>query len=257
VVDVVEDPPSEPLLNIPAILWAMLVAIVGVHVWRLSLSEDADTWVTLALAFIPERYSATAHDIPGGTVSAWTAPLTHMAVHGDLTHLGLNAASLLAFGSVVARRLGALRFTLFTLTCGTAGAGLFLTFNVGERAPMIGASGAIAGLMAASLRLMFSVIDQAPAGMAGEVLRRAPWLIQLMDVRATLADRRIQTATGVWLLVNLLGVFGLATPAEAGVIAWEAHVGGFIAGLMLLGVFDQGPVVRAAGELAARDGPPG
>ena len=243
------------MFNVPAIVLAMLVLIGGVHFARFVLSESAEQALTLTLAFIPDRYSLHPLAWPGGELSSWASPLTYMAVHGDATHLLFNAASLLAFGGVVARRLGSVGFALFTVACGVAGAALFLALNPGLQAPLIGASGAISGMMAAALRLLFSALDGAPAGLAGEMIRRAPNLIALKRLWPALADRRLQLATGSWLFINLLAAFGWGTPANTGVIAWEAHVGGYLAGLFIFGLFDSG--VRREARVARSNGDEG
>jgi membrane associated rhomboid family serine protease len=229
---------SEPIFNIPPAVMALTAVLVAIHLGRSLLDVDTDNQVLLCLAFIPDRYVSQGLEWPCGAIAAWTSPLSYMAVHGDTMHLVLNTASLLAFGGLIARRLGADRFLAFTAVCGLTGALSFCLMNWGERAPMIGASGAIAGMMAASLRLMFSVIDQAPEGLAGAVLRRAPHLIRLMSLKAALMDRRVQSATLVWLALNALGAFGLGNPSESGPIAWEAHVGGYLAGLLAIGFLD-------------------
>ncbi len=234
----------EPVFNIPGIVLGMLAVMAAVHLLRLLLGEAADADLVLALAFIPDRYSAQPLEWPGGWLSAWTSPVTYMAVHGDLTHLIFNAASLLAFGGVVAQRLGNLRFAGFTIVCGVAGALLFLLLNPGMRSPLIGASGAISGIMAAALRLLLSAIASAPEGMAGEWIRRVPQVIPLKSLAQAAQDRTLQLATGSWLLINVLAAYGLATPAQAGVVAWEAHVGGYFAGLILFGLFDPPSRVR-------------
>ena len=225
----------------PGAIVALLIVIVSIHVGRQFLSESADTHLVLALAFIADRYSANPLPWPGGAIAAWTSPVTHLFLHGDFSHLTLNAASLAAFGTILARRMGGARFLAFSLVCGLAGAFLFLLLNWGVQAPLIGASGAISGMMAVSLRILFSAMDQAPMGLAGELLRRAPHLIWIKSLAATLADRRMQLATGIWLGINLLAAYGLGTPAEAGVVAWEAHIGGFFCGLALFGAFDRQP----------------
>ena len=219
----------------------MLGVMVLLHLARQGLSDANDDWLVLALAFIPDRYAAHPLAWPGGALSAWSSPITHMAVHGDATHLALNGASLAAFGGLIARRLGVWRFAAFTLICGLAGAFLFLVIEWGIKSPMIGASGAIAGMMAAALRLLFSAVDTAPPGRAGDLIRRAPQQVALAPLPHALTDRRLQTATGIWLLINALAAYGLATPAQAGIVAWEAHIGGFFAGLLALDVLDNGP----------------
>jgi membrane associated rhomboid family serine protease len=229
----------EPVFNIPGVVTAMLGLIVVIHVARLALNEADDSFVVLAMAFIPDRYTAHPLAWPGGALSAWISPITHMLLHGDATHLALNGASLAAFGAIIARRVGSLRFLLFTIVCGVAGASTFLAFNWGVQAPLIGASGAIAGMMAVALRLLFSAIDVSPNGFAGDLIRRAPQLVPMKSIRETLMDRRMQSATAIWLLINLLAAYGMATPAQAGVVAWEAHIGGYFVGLLSFGLFDR------------------
>jgi membrane associated rhomboid family serine protease len=231
-------PSQEPIFNVPGVVVALLAVMVAVHLGRQLLSETTDDWLVLALALIPARYDGAMMLLPGKVLAAWTSPITHMFVHGDMTHLILNGASLLAFGGVIARRLPVLQFLLFALFVGLCGALAFFLANPGEPAPMIGASGAISGLMAAALRLMFGAIDQGSEGQAGEVLRHHTGEIKLMSLTTTLQDRRIQTATLVWLMINGFAAFGLGTPGASGAIAWEAHVGGYFAGLLALGAFD-------------------
>ena len=217
-----------------------MAVLVMVHAGRWLLSPQNDEWLLLALAFIPDRYSTEPLPWPGGAISAWTSPVTHMLLHGDATHLLLNTASLLAFGGVLARRMSPVRFLAFAVFSGLAGVLLFWVFNMGARAPLIGASGAIAGMMAAALRLLFSAIDRAPSGLAGEFIRRAPQLIPIKPLFGVLTDRRIFIATAVWLAINLMAAFGLGTPGVEAAIAWEAHIGGYFAGLLGFGMFDDG-----------------
>ena len=248
----------EPVFNVPGIVLAMLGLIVVIHVARLVLNEADDNFVVLALAFIPDRYTAHPLAWPGGALATWLSPITHMLLHGDATHLALNGASLAAFGAIIARRVGAIRFLLFTLVCGSAGAVTFLAFNWGVQSPLIGASGAIAGMMAVALRLLFSAIDVSPNGFAGDLIRRAPQLVPMKTLRDTLMDKRMQSATAIWLCINLLAAYGMATPAQAGVVAWEAHIGGYFVGLLLFGLFDR-PAAQIHGDeigvSASLDGP--
>ena len=232
------DSRREPIFNVPAVISALLGIMVAIHVARQFLSEANDDWLVLALAFVPDRYLGHASHWPGGVISAWTSPVTHMFVHGDWTHLLLNGASLLAFGGIVARRLSTVRLLLFVLFAGLAGAATFFALNRSVDAPMIGASGAISGLMAATLRLMFCAIDQAPPGSAGELIRRRPDRIALTGLRSAFADPRLRSATALWLVLNVLATYGLGTPGASGPIAWEAHIGGFVAGLLGYGWFD-------------------
>ena len=106
------------------------------------LAEDG-AWLTAALAFIPARETGLADELPGGRIAAVTSFITHQFVHGDLAHLGINSAWLLAFGTPVARRTDAARFVVFFLLAGTAGALLYLAVNGAVVILVVGASGAI------------------------------------------------------------------------------------------------------------------
>ncbi len=234
----------EPIFNVPSAVVAVLGVMVAVHVVRQFLSEEDEVWLLLALAFIPARYAGVAAELPGGETASITSFLTHMLVHGDLTHLLFNAAWLLAFGGAIAQRVGSARFLAFAILTGFAGAAAFLAVNPGLLAPMIGASGAIAGLMGGAMRFVFSAIDR---GGFGE-LRENPAGVPLMPLGAALTDRRILLTTGLWLMVNALALLGLGGVESGTGIAWEAHIGGYFAGLVLFGLFDR-PTSRPAREI--------
>ena len=101
---------------------------------------------------------------------------------------------------------------------------------------MVGASGAISGLMGAAFRFLFrSMADGGPMGLPAT--HTAP----LMPLAETLRDRRILMAVAGWTVLNVLLAWGAAGLTEAAGIAWEAHLGGFYAGLLLYGFFDRPP----------------
>lgn len=225
----------EPIFNVPPSVLGVLALLVGVHVVRALLPDGESNWLTLALAFIPARYAGAAADLPGGETAAVTSFATHMLVHGDLTHLLINSAWLLAFGGAVANRAGGLRFLLLSLVTGIAGAALFLALNWGLEAPMVGASGAVSGLMGATMRFLFSAIDRGGLWR----LRDAPETVRRMTLMETLRDSRAVTAIVVWLGLNALTTFGVGALGWEGGIAWEAHVGGFLVGLTAFALFDR------------------
>ncbi len=138
----------------------------------------------------------------------------------------INCLWLLAFGPIVARRWGNVLFLVFFLVCGVAGACAYLAMNWGSAVPVVGASGAISGLMAAAVRMM-------PGS-------SAPWMTVVGEPKlAPLFSRQILMFTGVWAAINFLtAMIDLGGGGERGLIAWQAHLGGFVAGLVLCGVFD-------------------
>lgn len=224
----------EPILNVPAIVVAVLVLLAAVHVGLAVLSDVDDEFLIWVLAFVPARYTGVASQIPGGVVAAWTSFVTHQFVHGDVTHLLINAVWLFVFGSAVARRIGTGRFVAFGLVCGIAGALLFLLVRWGDVVPMVGASGAISGLMAAGFRLLLPAIDN------GEVheMREAPRSVRLATLTECLGNRRVMFAILAFVAINFAIAVAAPMLTDAAGIAWEAHLGGFAAGFLLLGAFD-------------------
>jgi membrane associated rhomboid family serine protease len=227
----------QPVFNVPpGIVW-LLGLLIAIHAVRALLSVDADNWLLGATAFIPARFSdPEAIALPGGSVASVTSWITHMLIHGSVLHLMFNAAWLLAFGGAVAQRIGSFRAIVFAAFCGSVGALTFLVVNWGELAPMVGASGAVMGLMGASMRFLFPALDRGRGSLRDihHYLRTVP----LLTLREALSDRRVQLTTGFLILLNLASMVGLGPGAAEGAIAWEAHLGGYVAGFLAYGLFD-------------------
>lgn len=227
----------EPIFNVPGVVLGLLGIFCAVHLVRWALPAEESTWLTTALAFIPGRFGGFALEMPGGQTAVVTAFVTHLFVHGDITHLVINSAWLLAFGSPVARRTDTLRFLVFFLITGIAGALLYLAVNGAVLILVVGASGAISGLMGAAFRFLFVALAHASGGPIDT--HGAP----LMPLAATLRDRRILTAVAGWTVLNVVLALGASGLTEAAGIAWEAHLGGFFAGLLLYGFFERAPII--------------
>jgi membrane associated rhomboid family serine protease len=224
----------QPIFNAPAVVVALASAFLAVHLARMLLSAEADERVLLLLAFIPGRLGAGASAFPGGAWAEVTQFVTHIFLHGNLAHLFINTAWFLAFATPVARRVGALRFLVLFLLCGIGGALLFLLFN---GAPMVGASGAISGLMGAALRFLFLPMKDGDSdALAGET--RPP----LLPLSQALTDRRILIAVAGWTALNVLAALGAEATLQDMSIAWEAHLGGFFTGFLIFGLLDPAAV---------------
>jgi len=231
--------PREPVFNIPAAILTTAAVLVLVHVARIVLlTDDQDVEFVLTFGFIPARYGGAAAigSLPGGfAADLWTF-FTYAFIHADWTHLGLNLAWLVPFGSAVARRFGAWRYALFMLVTAALGAMAHLATHVGAIEPMIGASAAISGAMAAAMRFVFQRDGRVGFFRDGADAARLP----AQPLRATLRDPRFLLFLASWIGLNAL--FGFGTIAFAGEpgqdIAWQAHVGGFFAGLFLFKAFD-------------------
>ena len=242
----------EPILNAPAPVVGLLVALVAIHATMSVLPENLWLKSMEALALVPARFDESGRVVDGHGVAAITSLVTHQWLHGDWPHLVLNGAWLLAFGTVVARRMSALRFLAYGSLCGVVGGLAFLLLHLGEATIMIGASGALAGYMGGAFRFLFSAIDT--AGL--DAFRGDPRRIPRMSVGGLLRDRRGFMAVALWVGVNAASALLAPLLTSAGGIAWEAHLGGFLFGLTSFGLFDQGPSAPLGSRDAQRPPPP-
>lgn len=210
----------EPAFNAPWPALLLAAGLLGLFAWQQAApNQDA---VFYRFGLIPL------------TPDLGRRLLTSLFVHGNWAHVLMNAFGLLAFGAGVCRLFGvgpggAAAFFAFFLVCGVlAGWGYLAVADSG--AVLIGASGGIAGLMAAASR----VLDRQRTGQGR---RLAPF-----------TSPTVVSMAGAWLVVNLLiAVFGFAPGMEAVAVAWEAHLFGYAAGLLLIG-----PVFWALARLRGR-----
>ncbi|AXS41100.1 rhomboid family intramembrane serine protease [Breoghania sp. L-A4] len=235
----------EPIFHMPGVVVWLIGILVAVHLGRtFLLSTDADFEFLLTFAFLPLRYASEAGVqgmLPGGAgADLWTF-VSYAFLHGGTMHLVVNSLWLAVFGSAVARRFGTMRFLVFSAVAAAAGAGLHLAAHFGEPIPMVGASAAISAHMAAAARFVFE-----PGGPLGTYRFREDIAYRLpaVSLLQALSNPRVLTFLGVWFGVNLLfGLGSVQLAGQSGSIAWEAHIGGFLAGLALFSLFD--PVPRA------------
>jgi membrane associated rhomboid family serine protease len=246
----VTTPPSlarQPILNVPASVLAVLAVLLAVHLGRLYvMTSKAELQFILLFAFIPARYDASAliaGSFPGGLgADIWTF-VTYSLIHADVMHLGFNSVWLLAFGTPVARRFGAVRFFIFFAVTAAGGALAHLLTHAGQMQVMIGASASISGAMAATMRFAFQ--RNGPLWSRGD--DPAVYRMPALPLTQVLRDSRTLIFLVVWFGLNFLfGLGSLSLTGEEQSIAWQAHVGGFLAGLLLFGWFD--PVTRHPDE---------
>jgi membrane associated rhomboid family serine protease len=230
----------QPIFNLPRAVLLLLVAMIGIHFIRVYLlSSEQDLEVILTFAFIPVRITApgmVANVLPGGAAaSIWTF-VTYAFLHADWSHVGFNALWLAAFGSPLAWRLGSTRFLLFSAAGAIAGGLLHLIVYPNELTPMVGASAAISAHMAGACRFVFAAGGPL-AGLGGAPA--AAYRRPAAPLAVVIRDRRVVTFLAVWFGLNLLfGLLGADSGLTSGAIAWDAHIGGFLAGLLLFPLFD-------------------
>lgn len=253
---------KQPMFNLPAVVVVLIGALVAIHglmeaqgprgafdrvldfgfvpaAWTVRFDPDALQEVARrALEHggeVAEREFALARYVLARAEGGFWTVLTYAFLHGSWLHVGLNAVWLAAFGAPIARRVGTERFLFIAGITAIAGAALHWVTNPYEATPMIGASATVSGMMAAAARFAFS-----PRGFGGV----PPHLAPRLGLGEMLRNRTTVLFIVVWFVVNL--VFGLAAvplglATEGGGIAWEAHIGGFVAGLLLFPFFDPGP----------------
>lgn len=236
-------PSREPILTLPGALTAYVALLALIHVGRLLLPPELDDLVIEMFGFIPKRYDQTllAMPFPGGAgAKVWTF-VSYSLLHANLSHIGFNVLWLLPFGSALARRFGAVRFFVFMAVTAVGGAAAHLLTHEHELAPMIGASASVSGAMAAAIRFAFvrGSFLSFNRGDAEEAAR-----VPAQPLLRALRDPRVLGFLGVWFAVNIIfGVGAIAIGAEGASVAWQAHIGGFFAGLLLFSLFD--PIPRS------------
>jgi membrane associated rhomboid family serine protease len=237
----------EPILTLPGALTLYVLLIGFIHL-RVLLPAELENWTIDVFGFIPKRYDSTLLDVsfPGGEgAKVWTF-VTYSLLHGNLSHIIFNVLWLLPFGSALARRFGPLRFFLFMAVTAAAGALAHLVTHEHAVVPMIGASASVSGTMAAAIRFAFVQgsflsFSRGDADAAAKVPA-----LSLLDA---LRNGRVLGFLAVWFGVNIVfGVGSIAIGMDGASVAWQAHIGGFVAGLLLFALFD--PVPRAPSDAA-------
>jgi len=173
-----------------------------------------------AWGVVPREYS-TMRDLPPTIpLPFWSTLLTSMFLHGGWMHLGGNMLYLWIFGDNLEKVMGAARFIVFYLLCGLAASAAHIAFGGGSTVPAVGASGAISGVLGGYILLF--------PGNRIRVLTRGG----IMQVPALVV-------LGFWILIQLFnGIGSVATTSETGGgVAYLAHIGGFVAGLVLVKLF--------------------
>jgi membrane associated rhomboid family serine protease len=207
---------TQPHHRAPVMTALLIVACLGVFGYEVSLllSSEASfaAWVTTH-ALVPARLLG-GWDEP----AQWQTIATSMFLHGGVAHVLGNCWFLWVFGNNVEDRLGHVGFVLFYLVTGAAAAGAQVLAGPGSDVPMVGASGAISGVLGAYL-VFFP---------RAWVISLVPWIVPILPIPAVLFLL-------LWFFVQAYAGVGslLAGTAGAGGVAWWAHAGGFVAGVAL------------------------
>lgn len=208
---------SVPLRTWPVVTWLL----IGMNVWaflnELLLGPELEAFVR-TWGFVPARYFALGELHPEDWAGRYLPILTSMFLHGGWLHLAGNMWFLWIFGDNVEDMLGSIRFVFFYLFCGLAAGFTHFILDPSSSVPTIGASGAIAGVLGGYMLLFpgARVLTLVPLG----------FFLRVMEIPAAVM-------IGLWFVIQLAS--GVLTQGmEQGGVAWWAHVGGFVAGLVLV-----------------------
>jgi membrane associated rhomboid family serine protease len=209
-----------PSYSFPAITVMLIALNVLAFLYELSLGEALEVFI-MRYGAVPLRFILAGRAEQVSTVERFLPLFTSMFLHGGLLHLGGNMLYLWIFGDNVEDRLGHVRFLVFYLVCGLAAGLTQIYIHPTSKIPMVGASGAVAGVLGAYLILFPHA----------RVLALIPILFffQVVELPALLF-------LIFWFLMQFLsGAIAItAAPySEGGGVAWWAHIGGFASGMAL------------------------
>jgi len=206
---------DNPTRITPFVTWTLILACVGVYVWE--LQQGPDSKVFIQYGFMPNKLMSPQFEMTGvPAVPAMVSIFTSMFLHGGFWHLAGNMLYLWIFGNNIEDAMGHVRFLLFYLLCGIAAAMTMAFMDPSSGVPMVGASGAISGVLGAYMLLY----------PRARVTVLIPLVIILYPFRVAAV-----WVVGVWFAMQLFSAM-VSMPDSPGV-AWWAHVGGFAAGIVL------------------------
>jgi membrane associated rhomboid family serine protease len=211
---------DNPTRITPYVTYLLLIACVLVFFWQLSLG-DAQQQAVYSFGVIPSVLFATKSlPVELQILPAWLTIFSSMFLHGGWMHLIGNMLYLWVFGNNVEDAMGHGRFIVFYLLCGLLAALTQAVLNPDSEIPMVGASGAISGVLGAYLLLHphARILVIIPIG----ILIYTPWIAAYWVL-------------GFWFVLQILN--SLVSASETGGVAYGAHLGGFVAGMLLIPLF--------------------
>jgi membrane associated rhomboid family serine protease len=227
----------------PYVTWTLIVVNVLVFIYQLMSDQftygysvvpyEITHGVDLVSPGGMDRYGrmVSAPQYPG-PVPIWLTLFSAMFMHGGWAHIGGNMLYLWIFGDNVEDRMGHVKFIIFYLLCGLLASGTHIFFSPTSKVPSLGASGAIAGVLGAYLVLF---------------PHQRVRVIVPMGIFSQLTELPAIIVIGLWGLLQFIGGFG-TLGVEGGGVAYMAHVGGFVAGLVLVFLFRNPEAPRRAGH---------
>jgi membrane associated rhomboid family serine protease len=213
---------SIPNVHRPYGVWLLLAANVLAFALELSLNEQGRAVLFHLLGVVPARYQAFFGGQAALDVGDLLPFVTYMFLHSGWLHIIMNMWVLWVFADNVEDVMGTFGFLAFYVICGLGAVALHMVLAPASRVPVVGASGAIGGVMGAYFVLY-------PYGRVVTLIPIfiIPWIVELPAV----------IFLGIWFLGQLFSGVASFQASSQGGVAWWAHAGGFVTGLLLLGIF--------------------
>lgn len=208
-----------PTTKRPIITVGLIAINIGAFLWQLVSEYGLQTNI-FRLGLIPYEFTHRTELTPGIAFPVYATVFTSMFMHGGFFHLGGNMLYLWIFGNNVEDQLGHLRFLLFYFLCGIAAVSLFVLSAPNSKVPLVGASGAVAGVLGAY------AIKFPKAGI---------WTLIFLGFFIRVVRIPAMFILGFWFIVQILNAVPAMGTNITGGVAWFAHIGGFVAGMILFG----------------------
>ena len=227
----------------PVVVWTIIALNVAFFSYQLSLSAPELQAFLMRHALVPLRYfrPGFAREL-GLSPTDLTPFITNTFLHGGWLHIIFNLWTLYIFGPALEDRLGAMRFAVLYLVAGIAASATHALFNATSPMPVLGASGAIAGIIAAyAVRFPHAWVQV---------------LVPILFIPLFFPIPALMFA-GIWFFTQVVqGTSELFMPFAASGIAWWAHIGGFLTGWLLLNWLDRSQHSSATARRAWYNGGP-
>jgi membrane associated rhomboid family serine protease len=219
---------DNPTLRKPYLTVALIVVNSLIFLYAVTLGSRGFQLFTIRFGFIPQEFVSGVELTPDLSASIYLTPFTSMFMHGGWLHLIGNMLFLWIFGNNIEDYFGPVKFLIFYIASGLAAIGLYTLFGPHSEVPLIGASGAIAGVMGAYMVL--------------HPRARVSVLVIFFFIQFIVLPAKV--VLGIWFVYQLL--MSLIGSASGGGVAWMAHVGGFAFGYAVLRVLSRGKPRRGS-----------